>query len=110
MATAKRPPPPVILVANDLVEGHVVFRTAQGWSLDHRDALIAGNDEAAEALEAEGRAEMAANNVVDAYLIDIELGDDGPTPRHFRERFKTFGPSVRPDLGKQAARGRNVSL
>jgi Protein of unknown function (DUF2849) len=110
MAIAKRPPLPVILVANDLVEGHVVFRTGHGWSPDHRDALIAGNDQAAEALDAEGRAEMAANKVVDAYLVDVLLGEDGPTPRHFRERLKILGPSVRPDLGKQAASGRNVSL
>jgi len=110
MAIPKRPPLPVILVANDLVEGHVVFRTANGWSLNHRDALIAGNDEAAEALEAEGRAQMALNKVVDAYLVDVELGGDGPTPRHFRERFKTIGPSVRPDLGKQATSGRHVPV
>ena len=28
-----------------------------------------------------------------------------PVPRHFRERFKTLGPSNRPDLGKQAGEG-----
>jgi hypothetical protein len=110
MALAKRPPLPVILVANDLVEGHVVFLAANGWSPNHRDALIAGNDEAAQALEAEGRAQMASNKVVDAYLVAVELGDDGPIPRHFRERFKTLGPSVRRDLGKQATSGRHVPV
>jgi hypothetical protein len=102
MALAKRPPLPVILVANDLVEGEVVFRTAAGWSPDHRQALIAGNIEAAAALEAEGLAEMAANKVVDAYLVDVVLGENGPLPRHYRERLRTLGPSVRTDLGKQA--------
>lgn len=98
----KRPPLPVILVASDLSEGDVVFKTAGGWSRDHRDALIAGNVEAAQALEAEGQAETDANIVVDAYLVDVELGGDGPRPRHFRERMRLLGPSVRPDLGKQA--------
>jgi len=102
MAVAKRPPLPVILVANDLVEGDVVFRSASGWSLDHREALIAGNAEAADALEAEGEAEMAGNKVVDAYLVDVALGENGPVPRHYRERLRVLGPSVRPDLGKQA--------
>ncbi len=116
MALAKRPPLPVILVANDLAEGEVVFRTAAGWSPDHREALIAGNVEAADALEAEGLAEMAANKVVDAYLVDVVLGENGPLPRHYRERLRTLGPSVRTDLGKQAEIARqagtasNVSL
>ncbi|SDQ94507.1 Protein of unknown function [Rhizobiales bacterium GAS191] len=102
MAVAKRPPLPVILVANELAEGDVVFRTASGWSRDHRDALIAGNAEAADALEAEGQAEMAANKVIDAYLVDVVLAENGPLPRHYRERLRTLGPSVRTDLGKQA--------
>jgi len=102
MALPKRPQLPVILVANDLVEGEVLFRTAHGWSPDHRRALIAGNAEAAEALEAEGRSEMAANKVVDAYLVDVVLDESGPLPRHYRERLRTLGPSIRTDLGKQA--------
>ena len=102
MALPKRPPLPVILIANDLIEGDVVFRTANGWSPDAREALIAGNAEAADALEAEGLAEMSRNKVVDAYLVDVILGEDGPQPRHFRERLRTLGPSIRTDLGKQA--------
>jgi hypothetical protein len=102
MALAKRPPLPVILTASDLVDGDVVFRIANGWSRDHREALIAGNVEAADALEAEGVAEMEANRVVDAYLVDVVLGENGPKPRHFRERLRTLGPSIRTDLGKQA--------
>jgi hypothetical protein len=108
MAQPKRPPLPVILVANDLAQGEVVFRTATGWSPDHREALIAGNGEAADALEAEGAAEMAANRVVDAYLVDVVLDESGPLPRHYRERLRTLGPSVRLDLGKQAL-SRNAS-
>jgi hypothetical protein len=102
MALPKRPPLPVILIANDLADGEVVFRTAGGWSPDHREALIAGNGEAADALEAEGAAEMAANKVVDAYLVDVTLEESGPVPRHYRERLRTLGPSIRTDLGKQA--------
>jgi hypothetical protein len=108
MALPKRPPLPVILIANDLVDGEVVFRTASGWSSEPREALIAGNPEAADALEAEGLAEMRHNKVVDAYLVDVSLGENGPQPRHFRERLRTLGPSIRPDLGKQARNGLNT--
>jgi hypothetical protein len=108
MALPKRPPLPLILIANDLADGEVVFRTAGGWSTDHRQALIAGNAEAADALEAEGAAEMANNKVVDAYLVDVVLGENGPLPRHYRERLRTLGPSVRTDLGKQAGGARRV--
>jgi hypothetical protein len=102
-APAKRPPLPAILLANDLLEGDVVFRTAEGWTRDPAGALIARDDATAAALEAAGKAEFDARKVVDVYLVDIALDAHGvPVPRHFRERFKTLGPSNRPDLGKQA--------
>ena len=104
MTTARRPPLPVILVANDLLDGDVVFASAQGWSRDHRNALVAYSDAAADALEAAGRAALGAQRVVDPCLVDITEAPDGePVPRHYRERLRTLGPSNRTDLGKQAA-------
>ena len=103
MSTAKLPPLPAILLANDLLDGDVVFRTATGWSRDPAEARVAIDTAAAEALDVEARAAMARNEVVDAYLVDVAIDAHGvPVPRHFRERFKILGPSIRPDLGKQA--------
>lgn len=103
MSTAKLPALPAILLANDLLDGDVVFRTATGWSRDPAEALIAQDAATATALEAEGRAAFVRQEVVDAYLVDVEISDAGiPVPRHFRERFKIMGPSIRLDLGKQA--------
>jgi hypothetical protein len=103
MAAPKRPPLPVILLANDLLVGAVVFHTGGGWARAPAAAAVARDDAAAAALEAVAEAEMAANRVIDAYVVDVELAADGrPVPRHYRERFKTLGPSHRPDLGKQA--------
>ncbi|WP_342362497.1 DUF2849 domain-containing protein [Terrarubrum flagellatum] len=104
MAVPKRPPLPLILLANDLLDGDVVFRTASGgWTRDPADALIARDEATADRLESEAAATMRNNEVVDAYVVDVSVGADGaPTPNHFRERFKTLGPSNRPDLGKQA--------
>lgn len=111
MATAdKRPALPAILLANDLLDGDVVFAIVEaggalGWTRDPSLALVAADDATAIRLEAFAAQELAAQHVVDAYLVDVELSAAGPVPRHFRERFKTLGPSNRPDLGKQAGEG-----
>ena len=106
-ATAKRVPLPAILLANDLLDGDVVFAAigdagALAWTRDPAQALVAGDDVAAERLEAFATAELAGNKVVDAYLVDVAIEDGVPVPRHYRERMKTTGPSIRRDLGKQA--------
>ncbi len=110
MTTAKRPPLPVILNANDLLEGDVVFwgheNATEGWVRDPRLAMIAHTDEEADRLEAIGQAQFKANKVVDVYLVDITLNEEGiPQPKHYRERIKTLGPSIHPHWGKQADYG-----
>ncbi|WP_454515251.1 DUF2849 domain-containing protein [Bosea thiooxidans] len=109
-ANVKRPPLPVILLANDLLDGDVVFAWSDDvgalrWTRDPGLALVATDDRGAILLEGFAATEIAAQHVVDAYLVDVEIGAAGPVPRHFRERFKTLGPSNRPDLGKQAGEG-----
>ncbi len=95
---------PQILLASDLVDGEVLFLGATGWERDHRRARIAHDADAAAAMEAFGKAEIAANRVVDVYLADVEIAADGaPAPLHYREKMRVKGPSVRLDLGKQAA-------
>ena len=106
MAQPKRVPLPAILLANDLLDGDVVFSTGDGWSRNPAEALIARDDATADRLEAQAKSAFGAHLVVDAYLVDVSIDAAGvPTPRHFRERFKTLGPSNRPDLGKQAQYG-----
>ena len=98
---------PAILIANDLLDGDVVVWSAAGWSRDPAQALVADDAETAGLLEARAEAGVAGQEVVDAYLVDVTVRADGvPVPNHFRERFKVNGPSIRPDLGKQAAYGR----
>jgi hypothetical protein len=103
MSAAKRPPLPAILLANDLLDGDTIFWTGSRWSPDHRDALVAQDDAAATLLEEAALAGIANQKVVDPYLVDVTLDADGtPVPRHYREKLRTLGPSVRLDLGKQA--------
>lgn len=93
---------PKVVTANHLLEGDVIYMTASGdWSRHHEDAkLFEDPGEAEIALTAaKGQAHMLAG----PYLADAQLGENGkPEPVHFREAFRTRGPSNYPDHGKQA--------
>ena len=90
-----------IVTANDLFEGDVIYLTRRHtWSRDHADAALATSADAAEALLAAAKAQSLA--IVGPYLADAAIGPDGlPVPVHFREVFRTLGPSNR-FHGKQA--------
>jgi hypothetical protein len=103
MAQAKRPPLPVILLANDLLDGDIVFWTGTAWSRHLIEAFIARDEQDGLSLETVMTQELVANHVVDACLVDVAINADGiAVPRHVRERIKTSGPTIRLDLGKQA--------
>jgi sulfite reductase (NADPH) hemoprotein beta-component len=94
---------PQILLASRLTDGEVVFLGQKGWERDHRKARIAHDVAEAAEMESIGKADYAANRVVDVYFADVTIGSDGaPTPIHYREKMRLLGPSVRRDLGKQA--------
>lgn len=83
---------PKVATGNDLFEGDVVYFTADGgWTRDHAKAAVATTPEDADALLA--RAAAFPLQVVGAYLADAELHDGVPAPVHFREVFRTRGPS-----------------
>ena len=93
---------PQMATGNALLEGDVVYFTSVGeWSREIGDAAIALNAEAAQDLLA--RASKFPNEVVGVYLTDVAIDDRGrAAPAHFRETFRTRGPSNYPWLGKQA--------
>jgi hypothetical protein len=95
---------PQMATGNDLLEGDVVYFTSLGdWSREIGDAALAVNAEAAEALLA--RASAFPNQVVGVYLVDAAIDDRGrAAPAHFREVFRTLGPSNCPQHGRQAGR------
>jgi hypothetical protein len=101
-----------VVTANRLIDGVVVFLGARGWVERLDRATVATSTEEVRALDALGRQGMAVNEVVDAYLIEVVTEDGRVEPVALRERLRTLGPSVRPDLGKQAAKagGSHVSL
>ena len=93
---------PQMATGNDLLEGDVVYFTAAGeWSRTIGDATLAMSPEAAEELLA--RASAFPNRVVGVYLVEVKLDDKGrAAPAHFREEFRTRGPSNYPQHGRQA--------
>ena len=84
---AKRPALPLILTANDLFGGDVVYFTRDGWSPDRAQAFVAVDEAGAEALEASLEDAIADGGVVDPYLIDAGQA-------HYRERIRRNGPTV----------------
>ncbi|MCE2524173.1 MAG: DUF2849 domain-containing protein [Rhodobacteraceae bacterium] len=95
---------PKIITTNDLLEGDVIYLTADGsWTRRFSDAKLFL--EQAEAEAALARIETRQDIHVGAYLADAETGIDGrPQPVHFREQFRATGPSNY-FHGKQAETG-----
>lgn len=83
---------PKVLTANRLLEGDVVYLGADNtWVLNHVDALYLTDEMQAQTLLAQ--AKTRPDYLVGAYLADAKLQNGKPVPVHFRERFRTLGPS-----------------
>ena len=81
-----------IITANDLLEGDVVYFTAAAtWSRDIQKAEVFSDEAIAQVRLIEAMAQ--ANFIVGAYLMPIQYTKDGHAPTHFREEFRTKGPS-----------------
>ena len=83
---------PKIVTANALIEGDVIYLSADNtWTRDLQSADVI-TDEA----DADVRLIVAASQTslaVGVYLTDIELHPDGLKTKHFREEFRKLGPS-----------------
>ncbi|MCP5075207.1 MAG: DUF2849 domain-containing protein [Rhodobacteraceae bacterium] len=92
---------PKVLTANHLIEGDVIYWDADGnWVRDHSAALFINDETQANTLLA--RAKTQPDIAVGPYLADAALNTRGiPVPSHFREDFRTRGPSNY-DHGKQS--------
>ena len=80
----------LVLTANDLLSGAVVWWTGDRWSELFADAQIAAFEEH-DALEAVAKREEAANSVVGAIAIGV---DDAGHPAGLRESHRLAGPSI----------------
>lgn len=103
---SRRPFTPKVVTANDLLDGDVVWLTEDDrWSRRIEDAELI-EDEARGELRLLW-AEAQSDIVVGPYLADARSTPRGPVPVHFREVFRTRGPSNYPH-GRQAEEAENV--
>ena len=83
---------PKVVTANDLRLGDVVYQTADDrWTRHHHDAELIEDEAHAQMRLLDAAAQR--NVIVGAYLADARRGTHGPEPVHFREAFRTRGPS-----------------
>jgi hypothetical protein len=83
---------PKVVTANRLREGDVVYLNAAGeWTPHHHEAALLEDE--ARAAEFLALAAKQPLYVVGPYLADARPGANGPEPTHFREEFRTRGPS-----------------
>jgi hypothetical protein len=85
---------PVVVTANRLGDGAVVYRTIDGnWSTALGEAAVVDTAPAATALLAAAVADDIG--AVGAYVAPVHMGVDGqPEPGNLRERIRLSGPTI----------------
>lgn len=95
-----------ILTANRLADGAVVYGGVRGgWVERLGDAAGFAASTEADARLAKAAEDVADRLIVEPYLFDAQAGAHGLRPLRVREVIRAAGPTVRPDLGKQAEPG-----
>lgn len=90
---------PSVVTANHLLEGDVVWLTEDDrWTRDIAKAELIQDEARAQSRLA--FAQSQPGTVVAPYLAEARPSWNGPAPTHFREAFRTRGPSNYPH-GKQ---------
>ncbi len=89
---------PVVVTANRLGDGAVVYRTVNGdWSIRLDDAAVATSAQAATDLLVGAAADDIS--AVGAYIAPIRLDSEGRRqPGNLRERIRRAGPTVLPAI------------
>ena len=101
-------PPPQALTANRLRTGDVLYWRGGEWADSFAEADIFPEPAAAEAALVAAKRFVTDRIVVNPYLFPVRLENDGPHPVEEREIIRAAGPSIHPDLGKQAVELRHV--
>jgi hypothetical protein len=89
-----------ILTANRLRDGEVVYWRGGEWVSGFPEAEAFREKSGAQAALTAAEEAVRARLVVNPYLFDV---DDRGRPIEERERIRAAGPTVRRDIGKQAA-------
>ena len=91
------------VTANRLLDGEVVYLTVDDtWSETLADAAVADGKDDCATLLARAEPFVAKREILDPYLFEVDTSSGEVIPSSVRERIRMAGPTVRPDLGKQA--------
>ena len=91
---------PKVITTNHLLSGDAIwFKADNTWTGDIVDAEFLEDEAHADLRLLEAQAQKDV--ITGAYLADAKMGENGPEPVHFREAFRTRGPSNY-NHGKQA--------
>jgi hypothetical protein len=83
---------PVVVTANRLSDGVVIYRTAAGgWSTRLADAAVVHDAASAKALLA--AAQSDGTRAVDPYVAPVEIDGRDIRPGNLRERIRVAGPT-----------------
>lgn len=81
-----------VITANNLLNGHVVYLDTQfNWVRDLNNAEVFINDDSV--TKALIYANEQPHEIVGAYSINIDQTNIGIESKHFREQFRSKGPS-----------------
>lgn len=101
---SNKPFQPQALTANLLVAGEVVYWREDGtWASELKDAFIFESGAGIEAALGRANADVEARKILDPYMFTVSNDAGVIHPSSVREIIRAKGPTVRPDLGKQAA-------
>ena len=83
---------PVVISANDLFDGRVIYLTGKDEWVPHlRQAELIDNEDHAKTRMAHALA--LSDRAVGVFMAPARAGSDGPEPGHPREAFRANGPS-----------------
>lgn len=105
MVKAVKTPDAQIVTGNRLIDGAVVYLTADAaWSTEIDRGDVARDAAAADRAMAVAKQAMVDRIVVDPYLIEVVAKDGRIEPVGTRERIRAFGPSILPAFADRQAR------
>ena len=81
--------PSVVVTANRLTDGIVVYLAASGgWTEELARARVAGSEDETKQLEAEADKAVKAREVVSVYPMEVTMDDGAPVALSVRERIR----------------------
>lgn len=92
-----------VIAANRLTDGETVWLGAHESWVEAIDEALSFDDDLLEDAVAIAQASVARRLVVEPEPVDVTFEDGRTIPVRLRERIRAAGPTVRTDLGKQAA-------